>query len=516
MNKFLKKITDKWSALSPVKKSAAVVMAISVILALIFFYLWMTKVNYAPLVSNMQEESAGKISEKLQEMNVPYKLSDEGKTIMVPENKVYDLRLKLASEGVFTSEGMGFELFDNTPLGTTDFERQLNKQRALQEELRRTIIQLDAVEQARVHLVIPEKSVFIDEQGQATASIFLELKPLKSLEPNQIKGVIELVARSVENLDPKDVSVVDTQGQVLSDGIESEEGALSAAQLKQQELRKQFEKDLEKRVQNLLEKMYGTGKVATMISADLDFSQRETNVVDWGENAVRSEQLTEHGEAIGGGRGLVGEANRLTDEEVGDNYPALGDGEVLEEGSRDAIVNYEIDKIEEKTIHSPGAIRNLSIAVTIDGRLTQGNRAEVEEIVAAATGYNMERGDQISVSSMEFDNSLLEENKKEMERLAAKEQRQEFINTIILWVLVALGIIAVIVGIILFRRYRRTQLTQVAIEEPTPISEVEEKINIDPNEEASKNLTKQKKAQKIVDEKTKEAAQVINTWLSED
>ncbi|SMB82487.1 flagellar M-ring protein FliF [Desulfonispora thiosulfatigenes DSM 11270] len=522
MNKLLKNLTDRWAKLSKTQKSAVAVMGISLILASIFFYSWMIKINYSPLVSNMQVESAGKIAEKLKEMNVPYKLADEGKTIMVPEEKVYDLRLQLASDGVFTSEGMGFELFDNSPLGTTDFERQLNKQRALQEELRRTIIQLDAVDQARVHLVIPEKSVFIDEQGQSTASIFLKLKPMKSLEPAQIKGIVELVARSVENLDPKNVSVIDTKGQVLSDGINSESAGLSALQLKQQELKKAFEKDLEKRIQNLLERMFGAGKVLTMISADLDFNQREVTSVDWGENVIRSEQLLENdGASSSGNAGLVGENNRLTDTELGDSYPGLDGSGASSSNSSESIKNYEIDKIEEKIKYSPGEIKNLSIAVTVDGRLSQGNRAEIEEIVAAAAGFNPERGDKISVLSMEFDNSLLEENKKEMEKLAAEAQKQENINTIISWVIKGLGALAVLIFVILFMRSRKSKpkKQQVAITQPTPIAQVEEEISKEQQDQkiiANKSMQQQKKAQKIVQENTKEAVQVINTWLSED
>jgi len=196
--------------------------------------------------------------------------------VLVPEDKVYELRLQLAGTGIVPSGGTGFELFDQTRLGMTDFERRLNYQRALQEELRRTIVAMEEVEQARVHLVIPESSVFIDNAPEASASVVIKLHPMASLGPNQVRGIVMLLTNSVENLRPENVNVIDMEGNVLSDQIGSNDNSsLAQNRVRQQGLQREFEKNLEDRVQRMLERIFGPGKVVTMISADLNFDERQ-------------------------------------------------------------------------------------------------------------------------------------------------------------------------------------------------------------------------------------------------
>ena len=206
---------------------------------------------------------------KLKEKKIPYQLSDSGNSILVPSDKVSELRLELASSGLPQGGGVGFEIFDSKTLGVTEFVQQLNYQRALQGELSRTINGLDEIQHSRVHIVIPKKSLFAEDQLKPTASVILKLKSGRSLRPAQIDGIVHLVASSVEGLNPSDVMVVDNTGKVLSKiQDDAKLGRLSNSQADYQ---RNFEKDLTGRVQSMLEKVVGEGKAVVRISADLDF-----------------------------------------------------------------------------------------------------------------------------------------------------------------------------------------------------------------------------------------------------
>lgn len=528
MNEFLKKIIEKWSQISTAKKSAAIVMLVSLILASYFFFQWATRVQYASLFSNMEPESAGEVVEKLKAMNMPYRLSDEGRTILVPEDKVYDLRLKLASEGVFAGGGMGFELFDESRLGTTDFERRLNFQRALQEELRRTIMQLEAVEQARVHLVLPEKSVFIEEEGQASASIVVKLKPMATLQPEQVRGIVELVANSVESLQPEDVTIVDTNSRVLTDYLAEDFNAgYTAAQIRQMELKRNFERNLETRIQRLLERMYGNGKVVTMVTAELDFNQKEVTRIEWGdEGVVRSEQLSkEENISSSDSQSPVGEEDRFPEQSVGgsqepgsiDTYPTQEQNNQNSSTRTESITNYEIDKTEEKIIYAPGRLISLSTAVAVDSQLPQEKVESIKKIVAAAIGYTPERGDKISVISMEFDKKELQETQALMEKASLEQQKQARIKQWVNWGFKAIGIMLAFILALVFIRtlgsiFRGS--SSPTIQQPTPVQEVEETLQ--EKKPKDKNVIQQEKVQKIVEEKPEDSAQILKTWLADE
>ncbi|RMF89198.1 MAG: flagellar M-ring protein FliF, partial [Nitrospinota bacterium] len=228
--------------------------------------LWMSRgSDQQVLYTRLTLEDAAAITARLKEMGVPYTLHNEGTTISVPASRVYELRLKLAAEGLPQGGGVGFELFDQRNFGMTEFVQKINYRRALQGELSRTISQLAAVETARVHLVIPEKSLFLEEQEKPTASVVLKLRPGHRLRPEQIRGIAHLVASSVEGLQPADVIIVDSSGQILNQKEEGENFlSLTEAQL---EYQKRIEQSLERRVESLLERAVGKGKVAVRVSA---------------------------------------------------------------------------------------------------------------------------------------------------------------------------------------------------------------------------------------------------------
>jgi flagellar M-ring protein FliF len=253
--------------------------------------LWLSgDVNQQVLYTQLTVEDAAAITSKLREMKVPYSIAGDGTTILVPSSTVYETRLRLASEGLPQGGGVGFELFDQRSFGMTEFVQKLNYRRALQGELARTIMQLAAVHTARVHIVLPEKSLFLDRQEKPTASVALKLIPGRRLSRDQVRGIAHLVASSVEGLDPDDVTIVDTSGQILSRQDENTSFlSQTEAQLTYQQT---LEQNLEHRVQTLLERAVGKGKVLVRVTAALDFQhiERTEERFDSDNPAVRSEQ----------------------------------------------------------------------------------------------------------------------------------------------------------------------------------------------------------------------------------
>jgi flagellar M-ring protein FliF len=251
--------------------------------------LWMSgEGRHQVLYTQLTMEDAAAITTKLREMQVPYTIEGDGTTIMVPATKVYDTRLHLATEGLPQGGGVGFELFDQRGFGMTEFVQKLNYRRALQGELARTITQLAAVQSARVHIVLPEKSLFVEHQDKPTASVVLKLVHGRRLSQAQIRGVAHLIGSSVESLNPEDVTVLDINGNILS---KNEENTSLLSQTETQFSHQQaLEQKLERRVQSLLEHVVGKGKVLVRVSASLDFQhiERTEERFDADNPAIRS------------------------------------------------------------------------------------------------------------------------------------------------------------------------------------------------------------------------------------
>ncbi|MEW6624303.1 MAG: flagellar basal-body MS-ring/collar protein FliF [Bacillota bacterium] len=506
-------LINKWNSLSTTQKTVLVVMILAVILASIFFVQWLLRVEYGELFTNLDVNGAAQVVNKLQEMGVPYKLTNQGTTITVPKDQIYELRLQLASSGVIASGGSGFELFDQSKLGITDFERQLNYIRALQEELRRSIIQLEAVEQARVHLVVPEQSLFIRDQGQASASIVLKLAPIATLHPSQVLAIINLVAGSVDKLDPRNVHVIDTQGRILSEGLIDDSGSFVVAQRKQYEQKRIFEREMEQRIQALLQSILGIGQSVTMVTAELDFDQREVTKIVFGDSHIRSEQIIseQHINSTGDGR-PVGLDNL---QDMGGIYPELDVGESSSE-FQERITNYEFDQTQERVIYAPGKLVSLSTAVAVDGQLTEERINSIQSIVEAAIGFNPDRGDQIAVMSMTFDKTALQEMEDQMAVLAAQAKKEEQIKTYITWGFRGLAaLFAFILLIILIRTLGEALKSEPVVVQPTALTSVEQEIEEKPKpkDEATR---KQEKVKKIVQDKPEDTAALLKAWMMED
>lgn len=502
-------ITKRWQAIKPGQRILTIVIGLGVLFTIIFLVALVSRPTYAPLFTGLDPAEAGAMVEKLKEMNIPYRLTEQGKTIEVPEKQVYETRIQLASSGAL-GEGKGFELFDQTKLGITDFEQQVQYQRALQEELRRTIVQLEEVEQARVHLVLPQKSVFIEEESPSSASIVLKLKPLVQLKPDQIKGIVNLTAGSVEGLKPENIHLIDTKGDVLNADLALDEQAkLAQGTLKQYQVKRTYEKELEKRICQMLGRIFGPGKAIAMVTADLDFDRQEIQALTYQQGPVVSEQTIKEKGAVPQVGGLPGTTGNLP------GYPA----QVAQTGqqySRDeAIHNYQPTSRQEKIFPAGGRVRQLSVAIAVDAPVSLAIEQQVSDVVKAATGLNQARGDQLTVSTLAFDKTYQQEIEKEMAQQEAekrKEQQQKLLyagiaaGIIILFIITALVIVAL--------RRRAAKEMELEVEELKPIREIEraakekerEISTPEPLEEKIRDLARQKPA---------EVAEIIKVWLAE-
>lgn len=293
MSEGLKKLLQPILVLSPNKR---LVVGGVVLLSILFFSMLIVvanKTDYRPLFANLTSEDAGEIIKKLKEQKVPYQIAGDGKAILVPSDKVYDLRLSMASDGLPQGGGVGFEIFDRKNFGVTEFVQKLNYQRALQGELSRTISQLAGVEQARVHLALPEKTIFKDSEKPPTASVILKMKSNRQLRENEVQGISHLVASAIEGMDPDQVTVLDSRGKILSKGGSSDSGNKMTSTML--EMQRNYEKNLEERLQSLLDKAVGSGKSVARVTAAFDFKQVEKfeEKYDPESPVVRSEQRSE-------------------------------------------------------------------------------------------------------------------------------------------------------------------------------------------------------------------------------
>jgi flagellar M-ring protein FliF len=418
MPEALKKILEPFLALSPAKRMVVGgVVALSAILFTLLIVV-ANRTDYRPLFSNLTTEDAGEIVKKLKEQKIPYQIESDGKAILVPSDKVYDLRLSMASDGLPQGGGVGFEIFDRKNFGMTEFVQKLNYQRALQGELSRTISQLTGVEQARVHLAIPEKSLFMDDEKHPTASVVLKMKSARALRESEVQGIVHLVASSIEGMDPEKVTVLDSRGKVLSKtGNSDPTGKMTTAML---EMQRNYEKTVEERLQSLLDKAVGTGKSVARVNAVFDFKQVEKyeERYDPEATAVRSEQRTEEKNGVSSkASGIPGVQSN-----TGKTTPMAPSSVANEASKSDETMNYEISRSTARIIEPVGTLSRISVAIMVDGKYEGTAGAEgaakqkylprsaeelqkIESLAKSAVGFNIERGDQVTVANIPFQDS---------------------------------------------------------------------------------------------------------------
>jgi len=410
IQQILRNVADFFLAQPPARRLALVgtgALSMALVLGLAW---WVQRPVMRPLFTNLSSEDAGSIVAALREQKVEYELDDGGRAVLVPAEKLYDLRLSLATRGLPEGGGVGFELFDKQSLGQTDFLQHLNYQRALQGELARTIAQLGGVERARVHLALPERSLFVAQDRRPSASVVIKLAQGRTLSRAQVDGIVHLVSASVEGLDADSVTVVDESGHMLtSDHGAGVDGSMSADAL---EYQRAVERAAEQRVESLLATVVGPGKVMARVSAKLDFARAEKTEERYDpDGAVVKQQQSTKEESTGAKTqgGAAGTPSNLTN----DPQTFTDDG-VPRSSRKEESSAYDVSKTVTRTVAPVGTVQQLSIAVVVDGTWTEegGKRTfvprpddEMERLTAlvkSAVGYDEERGDKIQVTSAPF------------------------------------------------------------------------------------------------------------------
>ena len=503
-------LTSLWQSLNLTARVG--IIAVSVIALGLIILLSVSAATTADkevLYRRLDPVQAREVAAALDEMGVNYELDHDGTTILVPGDQRDRLRISLSPD--LYAQGIGFSLFENGGLVASDFERRVQMQIALEEELRRTITSLDAVDQARVHLVMPEEGVFIRERKEPSASVLLRLSPLTSLSENQVRGILSLVAGSVEGLTPENVSIVDANGNVLYDAFAAlEDLSVSSVVENQFQMKRLFETELEQRLRSILEQVYGPGSAVAMVSADMDFDTREqTSIAYDGENAVpRSTHIIrEESENIAPPAEEVGEPN------IPGQAAVVGGGGDSSYLLEEEIVNYEITETREYIEAAPGQVMRLSTAVMVDNENNDPFLEEqVEQLVASAIGFDEARGDAVTVQIMPFDTTWIED--------PVPVTPVEEMPFPVLWLIIgAVVLLLLLLLLFLFLRAKakrraeeERELDAMALEQELESRAMEEKEELEPGEAESKA----KSIRKLAQEEPESVASLLKTWLAEE
>lgn len=481
------------------------------------------------LFTNLQPNDAGEIVSLLKERNVPFAL--EERAIKVPRARVHELRLEMAGKGLPAGEGVGFELFDNQKLGTSDFVQQLNLNRALQGELSRTISQLDKVETARVHLVTPKKALFKEDEIPPSASVVVKLRPGAKLEKSEVKSIVHLVGSSVAGLNPNQITIIDSDGNMLSQATDEDGNIFGSSPL---EYKSRVEMELGRRVEEIVGRVVGIGKVVAKVTVELDLKKetKTEELFDPDQVVIRSEKRIKEArsntEQAGPG-GAVGAAANLPDAQG----PAAGGTSTASERGRD-LINYEINKTVRHTVRSAGDIRRVSVAVLVDGIYTESTvdgkteqvyqprsteeLDKIKELVKGAVGFDPLRNDVVGVVDVPFRTTPMEEAELQRSFL----EKYDFIPQLLRYSIIL--ILAVGMVFFLFRPlvswiikfHEEEQLREIEREQEDVVKSMEEQlVEVRRTIETSTAEYKQRLTQ-VADQAPELVAAVLRNWINSE
>ncbi len=530
----LAQLRQIWGGLGSLQKTVFVAVTAGLVLGFVALGLWAGAPEYAVLYGGLAAEDAAQVVERLKSEAVPYELRDGGRTIRVPSDRVHDIRLTLAGEGLPQGGVVGFEIFDQSGFGMTDFAQKVNYARALEGELTRTIRRLEGVQGARVHLVLPERRLFEQDSQPASASVVLQLGAGRRLSGKQIQGVVYLVASSVEGLGPDRITVVDTQGNVLYQSQGEDVGLLAANQL---EFKRAYEKEAERRVRDMLERVLGNGTAVVQVAATFDFDRVEetSETYDPEAVAVRSEERVSESATGGQGQsGVPGVASNVEGAEGTATAPQAAPATPSASNRESETVNYEVSKKVTRIQRSQGVLRRLTVAVAVDGTYRNGADGEREFVprtaeeldqlrllVQNAVGADAGRGDAVQVTSIPF--SAVEEA-----AVAGTRWGPELLVPLARYGVALLVLVAFVLFVARPLVRWLTRSAGVAeVSEPVTVAEMEARlggegpaaeVTLDehvPTETVKREMLKKRVAE-IVQSEPQVAAQLIRSWISKE
>jgi len=417
----------QWGNLPAARKLTIGLIAAAVVAGIVGLAVWTSKPDYAVLFSDLEPDDIQAIEGELRAAGVSFQQSENGSSIMVPSSEVYKMRLRMANKGIPEAGNIGFESFDKTDFGMTDFVQQLKYQRALQVELGRTINQVRQVVAARVHIVLPRKTVFADRDEPSKASVALKLRPGSRLSMDQVDGIVHLVAGAVEGLQKENVAVFDTSGKMLS--TSSRDSVVDGSQLKYQ---RNVESELGSRIRDMLDTVLGYNRATVQVAAEIDFTSAETTaeVYTPDGSVARSETTTDYttkGSAILSASGTPGVTSGIT---PGASSAA---GSWPEYNRTESTTEYEVSKTVKHSIDRAGTVTRLSVAVVLDNKMLNGvsttwtpqELTVFEDLIGNAIGIDSSRDD-IKVTNIPFDTSLQQELAG-VEKVVKREKLQDMI-----------------------------------------------------------------------------------------
>ncbi|MHB8854406.1 MAG: flagellar basal-body MS-ring/collar protein FliF [Ignavibacteriaceae bacterium] len=494
---------------------------------LIVLLSFLNQPNYSPLYTNLSQDDASKVVEQLTTQKIQYEIEDNGKTIAVPKNEVYKVRLSLAAKGIPSSGVVGYDIFDKSTMGMSEFMQKLDFKRALEGELTKTIMEIDGVAGARVHLVIPQKSVFKDEQKPPTAAVVLKLRDNYSLTRSNIAAIINLVSSSVEGLTPGKVTLLDTRGKLLSK--QEDDDPLAVASSKQYEIKKSIENYLAQKAQSMLDNVLGYGNSMVEVNADINFDQVEKTMESYDPNSqvAISEQTIKSN----------------------NNGKTMGDSSAQQ--SQNSTTNYDINKTIQKVVEGTGNIKRLSVAAVINDvpkEIKVGNDVKTDykprspeemgklgEIIRNAVGVDSTRNDQFSLVNIPFETKDIEDVK--MTKPGMFDDPNKWMNPILMIGAIAASIFLlkgimkrlknekIIIGTFnngfesnnfgvpeLVGSKQSSQLGMNFKKNLLPMGDLEDEIS----DEAVRKKNQQEKISNYASKNPMEAAKLINAWLHED
>lgn len=545
MNQLFDAIKSFFAPLSTAQKVLFGIMSIGLIGGLILVFSWALQPNYSILFGSLSANSAQSIVKELNKESVPYKLQNGGQTILVPHNQVYSLRLKFASEGLATSNGnsnyKGYALFDQNTLGMTDFMQRIDRKRAMEGELAKTINSISQVEYCRVHLVLEQRAPFAQNTVKPSASVFLKLKPGQTLKNSQIQGIADLIAGSVAGLKPSKVVILDQNGNRISDNIQSNSNyASTSLQLK---VRENIDAYLTKKGQSMLNKVLGPGNSILRVSTDHNFSHitKDSNTIDPNSRTVISEEKR------------INKKNNQSSQPVSVNSKKKSQVNSVTTNSNNnqstiQVRNYVVDKTNEHTDEPVGKLTRISASILLNYKtvVTKGKNGktitksvpysskdlkDIKSMIVGALGINFKRGDQVTITQIKFQKPTVTNY--------GVPGISDQMNTydIIRWVLVALAV--AVAGFLVFSVTKKFNPDKTPLLMNNPLKSVEEpssehllsgetnnndkqediykeKLSEEAREhlESSSSITKEIKD--YVDNNTSEATNLVRSMLADD
>ena len=505
-----------WATLKLWQKASLFAAAFLVLALLGSAVFFAGRTAYEPLFTGLDLEDQSSIVAYLRENKIPYKLDPAAQAILLPRNQVYEVRLSLAQEKLPKGGSSGFELFDDSKPGRSEFEQNIAYVRALEGELQRTIMQIEAVEYARVSIVMPKQPLFLEQERPSTASVLLRLKQGMRLHPDQISAVMHLVSRSVDRLEPDNVVVVDTQGAILSNLIDDDLFYYDGRQgitSKQRELERRHERDLERQARQMLEKAFGMDSVVVKVKVEMDFDKETLSVEefspnpDLGQGVPRSIQNME--ENFSGQGKPTGGAPGTTTNIPG--YAVETENVESEYSKSERTTNYEVNRRKSDKIATPGRVRRLTASVLVNGELEQERLNELRDLVAHAIGFDASRDDSLVVKSMPFSTALAD--------ALLEEMRKERMVRVTVGILIALFVLAVVggTGYWWLRRRRARQALAEVQQESKHVPTIQEMLT-------SPDLLAFQGEMAVLEEQLKayarnnpdEVANLVNEWMSSD